>query len=327
MTPASIGSLIGRPIGIDLFAGAGGMSLGFEQAGFDVAAAVEIDPIHAATHEYNFSQCAVLPRSVIGLTGATIRAAAGIGARRVDMVFGGAPCQGFSLIGHRILDDPRNALVREFVRIVAELDATCFVFENVKGLTLGQHRAFLNELIEAFDTAGYEVKLPWRVLDAACFGVPQHRWRLFLYGARKGSPIPDYPAETHRPMDSDRPSPLPPGPDCRGALEGIPDADRFAALWDGDEVAVAPGLVPNAYAREMRGLSQAELGKKAQLQPTAISHFETGGRAPSFDNLRRLADALNVSTDYLTPDARFSPYVAKLPGGGAARLSPIPPAR
>lgn len=255
MTPASIGSLIGRPIGIDLFAGAGGMSLGFEQAGFDVAAAVEIDPIHAATHEYNFSQCAVLPRSVIGLTGATIRAAAGIGARRVDVVFGGAPCQGFSLIGHRILDDPRNALVREFVRIVAELDATCFVFENVKGLTLGQHRAFLNELIEAFDTAGYEVKLPWRVLDAACFGVPQHRSRLFLYGARKGSPIPDYPAETHRPMDSERPSPLPPGPDCRGALEGIPDADRFAALWDGDEVAVAPGLVPNAYAREMRGLS------------------------------------------------------------------------
>jgi len=125
-----------RPIAIDLFSGAGGMSLGFEQAGLDVVAAVEIDPIHALIHHYNFPQCAVLPRSVVGLTGETIRAAAGIGNRQVDIVFGGAPCQGFSMIGQRLLDDPRNSLVAEFVRIVSELDASAFVFENVKGLTV-----------------------------------------------------------------------------------------------------------------------------------------------------------------------------------------------
>ena len=90
-----------RPTGIELFACAGGMSLGFEQAGFDLVAAVEIDPIHCAVHAFNFPQCAVLPRSVVGLTGDEIRARAGIGRRRVDVVFGGAPCQGFSLIGHR----------------------------------------------------------------------------------------------------------------------------------------------------------------------------------------------------------------------------------
>ena len=162
-----------RPIGIDLFAGAGGLSLGFEQAGFDVVAAVEIDPIHCAVHEFNFPNCAVLPTSISELTGAEIRRRSGIGRDRVDVVFGGAPCQGFSLIGHRALDDPRNSLVRDFVRVVSELKASYFVFENVKGLTVGHHRKFLEELIDEFMRAGYHVRLPWKVLDAADFGVPR----------------------------------------------------------------------------------------------------------------------------------------------------------
>src|SRR5262249_29332148 len=185
-----------RPVGIDLFAGAGGMSLGFEQAGFDIAAAVELDPIHAAAHAFNFPRCAMLPRSVAGLSGQDIRRAAKLGSRAVDVVFGGAPCQGFSLIGHRALDDPRNALVRDFVRIVVELKARYFVFENVKGLTVGRHRAFLQEIVEAFEDAEYVVRQPWRVLNAASYGVPQDRERLILFGARRGARLPDYPEPT-----------------------------------------------------------------------------------------------------------------------------------
>ena len=70
------------------------------------------------------------------------------------MRFRWPPCQGFSLIGHRVLDDPRNGLVRDFVRIVEELDARTFVFENVKGLAVGRHRVFFDELMEAFEKIG-----------------------------------------------------------------------------------------------------------------------------------------------------------------------------
>jgi DNA (cytosine-5)-methyltransferase 1 len=193
-----------RPIAIDLFAGAGGMSLGFEQAGFDVVAAVEIDPVHCAVHKFNFPHCAVIPHSVVGLSAAEIREKAQIGTRRIDCVFGGPPCQGFSLIGHRVLDDPRNELVLEFVRLVAELDARTFVFENVKGLTVGRHRKFLEELVQSFENAGYTVTDPWKVLDAADYGTPQHRERLILMGAKKKQPLPSYPLMQTNAADSRR---------------------------------------------------------------------------------------------------------------------------
>lgn len=239
-----------RPIGIDLFAGAGGLSLGFEQAGFDIVAAVEIDPVHAAVHEYNFPRCAVLPHSVTSLTGSAIRAAAQIGTRQVDVVFGGAPCQGFSLIGHRALDDPRNSLVRDFVRIVRELDANYFVFENVKGLTVGKHRKFLDEIIEEFEGAGYHVVRDWKVLNACHYGVPQDRQRLFLLGAKKGLALPSYPAAiTAKPGVSNG---LPAAPTCSEALGDLPDAEGFDELLVIDEV-MAPDLgEASEYASRMR---------------------------------------------------------------------------
>jgi len=245
-----------RPIGIDLFAGAGGLSLGFEQAGFDVVAAVEIDPIHAATHSFNFPRCRVISRSISEVSGADLRRAAGIGRDTVDVVFGGAPCQGFSLIGHRMFDDPRNALVREFVRVVGELKASYFVFENVKGLTVGRHRAFLQELIEAFGEIGYQVRLPWTVLDAAEYGVPQHRQRLILFGARKGLPLPEYPAPLCIPADTAKFGKLAKGPNCEDALRDLPDADAFDALWDSDEVKAKAWGKPSAYAQELRCLTE-----------------------------------------------------------------------
>lgn len=242
-----------RPIAVDLFAGAGGLSLGFEQAGFDVVAAVELDPVHCAIHKFNFPHCAILPQSVAGLSGSEIRDLADIGDVEIDCVFGGPPCQGFSTIGHRALDDPRNALVTEFVRIVAELRPRSFVFENVKGLVMGRHKAFLAELVTAFDVAGYDVRLPWRVLDAASYGVPQHRERLFLMGSRRGSMPPRYPKATAQPADErSKLASRPIGPTCQDAIGDLPDADLFESLSQIDFVEASEPSRVSRYGAEMR---------------------------------------------------------------------------
>ena len=248
--------MLDRPVGVDLFAGAGGMSLGFEQAGFDIAAAVEIDPIHASVHHFNFPYTSVFARSIAGLDGDDIRRSTGVGRRSIDVVFGGPPCQGFSLIGQRMLEDPRNQLVKEFVRLVVELEAKTFVFENVKGLTIGKHRRFLDALVEAFDTAGYSVRVPWRVLNAHHYGVPQCRERLFLIGAIGGIRLPEYPeatTETERNLFNTCDDLT---PTCADALSDLPDAELFPDLMTSDSVNADDWETKTEYARECRCVSQ-----------------------------------------------------------------------
>ena len=263
-----------RPIGIDLFAGAGGMSLGFEQAGFDIAAAVEIDPVHCAVHAYNFPKTKVVARSVVGLTSAHIRMVAGIGNRDIDCVFGGAPCQGFSLIGKRALDDPRNQLVNEFVRIVSELNAKSFVFENVKGLTVGKHKKLLLELVAAFEKKGYEVQMPWSVLNAAHFGVPQFRERLFLMGVKKGETLPEYPLPVTSPADGKKfIDGLPLGPTVSDAIGDLPNSDRFQSLLSSDSVSTKLFGEPSEYAKELRCLNDNSWhsGYARKWEPTVLT--------------------------------------------------------
>lgn len=230
-----------RPIGIDLFAGAGGLSLGFERAGFDIAAAVDIDPIHCAVHEFNFPYCKTICRSVHDIGGGDIRRWAKIGNRQIDVVFGGAPCQGFSMIGKRALDDPRNALVHHFVRLVLELSPTYFVFENVKGLTVGTHRRILEEMVEAFEAGGYRVRLPYTVLNAADYGVPQDRRRLFLMGGKRGRALPKYPEPR-----SERVT-------VREAIDDLPEAEDYPELFERDWTRAKFGRASH-YARRLRGL-------------------------------------------------------------------------
>jgi len=154
------------------------------------------------------------------------------------------------------LDDPRNSLVLEFVRVVADLDAKTFVFENVKGLTVGKHKAFLEELVHAFEKAGYDVRLPWQVLNAANYGTPQQRQRLILMGAKKGLPVPDYPMPTTNAAGTSKPIPgLPAGPTCGDAIADLPDADRFPALIESDCVRISGLKKPSPYAAELRCLT------------------------------------------------------------------------
>jgi DNA (cytosine-5)-methyltransferase 1 len=250
-----------RPIAVDLFAGAGGMTLGFEQAGFDVLAAVEIDPIHCAIHEYNFPFWKVLCRSVTDITGEEIRRLSAIGDRDIDVVFGGPPCQGFSLIGKRYLDDSRNTLVFHFLRLILELKPKFFVMENVKGMTIGKHRQFIQEIIDEFWKNDYQVEENYQVLNAACYGVPQNRERLFLMGCRKDFNLPNYPQpitklKSKQSENSDL-SNLPNSPTVREAIADLPEVNYYSELKQKDWVIADYGK-PSDYASKLRCLSSIE---------------------------------------------------------------------
>lgn len=248
-----------RPFAVDLFAGSGGLSLGFEEAGFDVAASVEFDPVHAAVHSYNFPQSKMFCRDIRTLTGNEIRENSRIGNSEVLVVFGGPPCQGISLMGKRNVEDPRNELLAEFARIVTELRPCYCVMENVAGLVVGKHKALLDDVVARLEKSGYNV-LPPRVLQASEYGVPQSRRRLFLIGMRRDASPAAYPSPivTARRIDgAPVEGSLPLGPSVSEALFDIPDADDFEELLHTDEAFVRYGK-PSAYAKRLRDSASDE---------------------------------------------------------------------
>jgi DNA (cytosine-5)-methyltransferase 1 len=238
-----------RPLVLDLFAGCGGFSLGFEQAGFDIAGCVEIDPIHCLTHHFNFPYSTVVQSDITKLPSAEITRRIG---PDIDIIIGGAPCQGFSLIGKRNFEDQRNQLVREFLRVIRDIRPKFFVFENVKGITLGKHKSFVRELIEEAEKIGYKTASPYRVLDARNYSVPQARKRFILMGARIDQPVPSYPCFVTSPsIDSgEDENTLLPTPTCSEVLDDIPNADNYDELLTSDSVMV--GSWPEAYSALLR---------------------------------------------------------------------------
>lgn len=173
---------------IDLFAGCGGFSLGFCQAGFNVRTAVEIDPDIAETYRKNHTDTHVIVDDV--------RNVDIFQKGDSDIIIGGPPCQGFSMAGARIragfVDDPRNYLFRRFVEIVSIVRPQMFVMENVKGLCTFQNGAILEEIMERFSSLTPPYHVYPRLVNAQDFGIPQKRERLLLIGTAR--PIEDMDA-------------------------------------------------------------------------------------------------------------------------------------
>lgn len=197
------------------------------------------------------------------------------------MLFGGPPCQGFSLIGHRVIDDPRNELVFHFLRMVEELQPRMFVMENVPGMVTGKHTELLDELLEGFVAAGYNVRLPYKVLNAASYGVPQDRRRLFILGARRGMALPDYPEPITRRRVNGKSNghgtlgllDLPECPSVADALADLPDIEEFDDLLATDELHGIRLGAGSAYAKTLRG---------SRVSPNDFSHpREATGRVLS----------------------------------------------
>lgn len=180
------------PRALDIFAGVGGMSRGFEMAGFDVIAAVDNNPINVEAYGLNFEDTHCFEADISELSGADLREEADFNDE-VDVLFGGPPCQGFSVIGKRRSEDPRNELLIHFARLLKDLKPKYFVVENVAGLLIGDARSTLNRFLAKARSAGYSLVEPLTVLDAQEYGVPQQRRRLFVLGHRTDLPAPGYP--------------------------------------------------------------------------------------------------------------------------------------
>lgn len=187
---------------VSLFCGAGGLDLGFENAGFHTVWANDFDADACKTHQ-NWSKAEVVCGDISKVNIAMIPDS--------DIILGGFPCQGFSLSGPRKIDDSRNALYKHYVKIVAEKQPLAFVGENVKGLLTMGNGEIIEAIIDEFSACGYEVF--YRLLNAKNFGVPQDRERVIICGFRKDLQIhnfeitePDIPIMTMRQALKDLPT-------------------------------------------------------------------------------------------------------------------------
>ncbi len=193
---------------IDLFSGAGGLTLATVNSGFNILMSNEVNPTFAKTHSYNFPNIPMVTDDINNLTADELKKYTS--GNEVDLVEGGPPCQGFSIFGKRRFvntqgydprEDPRNYLVYQFIRIVKETNPKFFFMENVKGFTNLDKGLFVEEVKKEFEKLGY--KNIWcAVVCAADYGVPQERYRMFMIGNRLGIEF-EPPEPTHFPLDSE----------------------------------------------------------------------------------------------------------------------------
>ncbi len=203
-----------QPKVIDLFAGVGGFSLGAARAGFDVAAAIDLDTQAYETHKTNFVNSQHARRDVKTLSGAQVRTLARLNGQRLEGLVGGPPCQGFSTMGRMRKNDARNKLFFHFFRLVSELKPLFFVVENVPGILDPKYSVLREESFRLVERE-YEM-LPAFGLSAATFYAPTERTRIFFVGCAKDAGFkfrePDFAAKAPEKKT-----------DVRTAFEGLPD--------------------------------------------------------------------------------------------------------
>lgn len=213
-----------RPAVIDLFSGAGGLSLGAARAGFEVRGAAEIDAEAMGAHQINFPKALHLKKSVRSLTGDGLRAALGLQNGDLAGIIGGPPCQGFSCIGRNNRADPRNRLFVDFFRIVAEARPRFFLAENVPGI-LNDGNARIRKRAFSYVEDGY-VLLPPMTICAKDFGAPTTRTRVLFFGYRQDEMQRLSPEDFIPPADIESVT-------VRDALKGLPT--RIDPRWQTEE--------------------------------------------------------------------------------------------
>ncbi len=167
---------------LDLFCGCGGMSTGFESAGYDILLGIDIWKDALITFQNNHRNSRILCADISNISGNDVENI--IGNNTIDVIIGGPPCQGFSIAGKRMLDDERNKLYKGFVRMVAYFKPRAFVLENVPNIFSIGNGIIKENIIQEFENLGYNVST--KILIASDYGVPQNRRRAIFIGLRNG---------------------------------------------------------------------------------------------------------------------------------------------
>ena len=167
-------------VAIDLFCGCGGFSYGFQQAGFDMVLGIDMWKDATVTYQHNFPNACVINDDITNISADDILSRLGMNADDIDVIIGGPPCQGFSVSGKRMIDDPRNKLYKSFVGLVDQIRPKVFVMENVPGLIRLFGGKVKEQVLNDFSSLGYRVKV--QQLSSDDYGVPQQRKRVFFVG-------------------------------------------------------------------------------------------------------------------------------------------------
>ena len=286
------------PICADLFAGAGGLSAGFRQAGFRSLFFNEVDEAASATFRLNFPEAVPFVCPIQELTTARIEAACPGAADGIDVMMGGPPCQGFSINApERSRADPRNHLFRHYVRLVLEgLRPKFVVMENVPGLLSLDRGSTLRDVLAAFGQSGY--RTAHKILNAAHYGVPQERWRLVILGTRLPGVVPALPRPSHY---STKRTNFAGGRSCTfGHAVGMPQEASLPASREplkpprtvgeaiSDLPAIPPGGIETSYAsppqngyqgrlRDSERLFNHQCARLAAVNLRRIAHVRPGG--------------------------------------------------
>ncbi|MBN9118311.1 MAG: DNA (cytosine-5-)-methyltransferase [Planctomycetes bacterium] len=178
--------------GIDLFASAGGLTIGLKSAGVETVCAVEIDPCRTQTFVTHTPKAKIITADIQQTSFTEYHG-------KVELVYGGPPCQPFSSGGLRQAQNDERDMIPQFIRVVGEVKPDAFLMENVPGLVAGDRMKYLSKVIRQFEDLGFQVN--WQIVNACDYGVPQKRRRLFVVGMRNGPfqfPEPTHgPARTH----------------------------------------------------------------------------------------------------------------------------------
>ncbi|MDJ0465012.1 DNA cytosine methyltransferase [Streptomyces sp. H27-C3] len=216
------------PTVVSTFAGAGGSSLGYSMAGYRELLAVEWDDHAAATFARNFPHVPLHHGDISHFDPASL----GLEPGELDVFDGSPPCQGFSVVGRRQVDDPRNQLFRQYIRLLEHWQPKAFVMENVAGMVKGKMRTLFAEILQTLKQAGPGYRVVARLMDASYFQVPQRRQRMIFVGVRADLGVPPvHPAAVARPIT------------VREALADLTDPGPFQRP-SGKAARVAPLIPP-----------------------------------------------------------------------------------